>query len=57
MHEGSERAVGALDAHLRRRRLRAIFFKHGKRKKTMIRKLVSLGVRRNSRTWLSFSFL
>lgn len=42
-----ERTLGNLDAHIRRR-LRAILFKHWKRKKTMIRKLISHGTRRKT---------
>jgi len=40
-----ESMLGALDAHIRRR-LRAILIKQWKRKRTIIRKLVSLGCRR-----------
>ena len=40
-----ERTLGALDAHIRRR-LRAIQLKHWKRKRTIARKLIGLGVKR-----------
>ena len=41
---GIERVVGSADAHIRRR-LRAIVLKHWKRKRTIARRLISLGVR------------
>ena len=41
-----ENTFGALDAHIRRR-LRAIQLKHWKRKRTMARRLIALGVSRN----------
>lgn len=41
----AERTFGNLDAHIRRR-LRAIHLKHWKRRRTMVRKLVQLGVKR-----------
>jgi RNA-directed DNA polymerase len=41
---GAERTLGALDAHIRRR-LRALQLKHWKRKKTIARKLIALGIR------------
>jgi group II intron reverse transcriptase/maturase len=41
--EAEERTLHALDAHIRRR-LRAIILKHWKRRRTMIRRLVRLGV-------------
>lgn len=41
---GIERAVQAADAHIRRR-LRALVLKHWKRKRTMARRLIRLGVR------------
>ncbi len=41
---GVERAVCTVDAHIRRR-LRAIVLKHWKRKKTIVRRLVRLGVK------------
>ena len=40
-----EKTFGALDAHIRRR-LRAIQLKHWKRKRTMARRLIALGVSR-----------
>lgn len=45
--QGIERIVGACDAHIRRR-LRAIVLKHWKRRRTMARRLIRLGV--NPRT-------
>jgi hypothetical protein len=42
--EAIKRELGALDAHIRRR-LRAIQLKHWKRKRTIVRKLISLGVK------------
>jgi len=42
--EGIKRELDALDAHIRRR-LRAIQLKHWKRKRTIVRKLISLGVK------------
>jgi RNA-directed DNA polymerase len=42
--EAVKRELGALDAHIRRR-LRAIQLKHWKRKRTIVRKLISLGVK------------
>ena len=44
---GVERLLGALDAHIRRR-LRAIQLKHWKRKSTIAKKLVSLGIKRKT---------
>ncbi|MHC4092278.1 MAG: reverse transcriptase domain-containing protein [Planctomycetota bacterium] len=41
--EAEERTLHALDAHIRRR-LRAIILKHWKRRRTMIRRLLRLGV-------------
>ncbi len=41
--DAEERTLHALDAHIRRR-LRAIILKHWKRRRTMIRRLVRLGV-------------
>ena len=45
--EGIERALGALDAHIRRR-LRAIQLHQWKRRSTMAWKLIKLGVSRKS---------
>ena len=42
--DGVERALGALDAHIRRR-LRALQLKHWKRKRTIARKLIALGIK------------
>ena len=42
--EGIERDIHTADAHLRRR-LRAIVLKHWKRKRTIVRRLIGLGVR------------
>jgi hypothetical protein len=44
---GVERTLGTLDAHIRRR-LRAIQLKHWKRKKTIARKLIGLGIKRKT---------
>jgi hypothetical protein len=44
---GAERTLGTLDAHIRRR-LRAIQLKHWKRKRTMAKRLIRLGVRRHT---------
>lgn len=41
---GAERTLGALDAHIRRR-LRAVQLKHWKRKRTIAKKLIALGIR------------
>lgn len=41
---GVERTLGSLDAHIRRR-LRAIQLKHWKRKKTIARRLIGLGIK------------
>lgn len=41
--QGIERVVGNTDAHIRRR-LRAILLKHWKRKRTIVRRLIELGV-------------
>jgi len=41
---GTERALGSLDAHIRRR-LRALQLKHWKRKRTIAKKLIELGIR------------
>jgi len=43
----TERTFSALDAHIRRR-LRAIQLRHWKRKRTIVKKLISLGIRRTS---------
>ncbi len=48
---GVERELGALDAHLRRR-LRAIQLKHWKRKRTIVKRLIRLGIRA-SKAWSS----
>lgn len=45
--EGEQRTLGALDAHIRRR-LRAIQLTHWKTKRTVVRKLIQLGVRRKT---------
>lgn len=45
--EGVERTLGALDAHIRRR-LRAIQLKHWKRKRTIAKKLIELGIKRKT---------
>ncbi len=42
--EGVERVLQALDAHIRRR-LRAIQIRHWKRKRTIVRRLIQLGIR------------
>ena len=42
--EGAERVVGNADAHIRRR-LRAIVLRHWKRKRTIARRLIRLGVK------------
>ena len=44
---GIERVVGSADAHIRRR-LRAIVLRHWKRKSTMARRLIRLGVRKRT---------
>jgi RNA-directed DNA polymerase len=44
---GEEYVLRALDAHIRRR-LRAIVLKHWKRRRTIARNLVALGVKRQS---------
>jgi group II intron reverse transcriptase/maturase len=44
---GVERMLGALDAHIRRR-LRALQLKHWKRKPTIAKKLISLGIKRKT---------
>ena len=48
---GAERVLGALDAHIRRR-LRALQLSHWKRKRTIVKKLISFGVRMST-AWRS----
>jgi len=49
--EGVERVLGNLDAHIRRR-LRAVQLKHWKCKKTIAKKLIALGIKRQA-AWRS----
>ncbi len=49
--EGAERVLGNLDAHIRRR-LRAIQLKHWKRRRTIVKQLIGLGIKQKT-AWRS----